>query len=90
MNPALQRAQEALETLPIDSIDAEGATPESNPGVEQGVPKSFRRLKWNELVQVGDFVVHQLRGFELWEGPSGFRADSFVKPIYRRDRRRPC
>ena len=47
-------------------------------------PKGFRRLKWNELVRLGDFVVDEQGGFELWEGPGGFRADSFVKPIYRR------
>jgi len=49
------------------------------------VPKGFRRLKWNELVISGDFVMDDLRGFAPWEGPSGFRADSFVKPIYRQD-----
>jgi len=48
-------------------------------------PKRFRRLKWNELVNRGDFVTNERRGFEPWEGPSGFRADAFVKPIYRRD-----
>ena len=49
-----------------------------------GVPERFRRLKWNELVCQGDFVTDEHRGFEPWEGPSGFRADAFVKPIYRR------
>jgi hypothetical protein len=48
-------------------------------------PKHFRRLKWNELVGRGDFVASEHQGFEPWEGPGGFRADSFVKPIYRRD-----
>ena len=48
-----------------------------------GVPKRFRRLKWHELVSVGDFVADTQQGFELWEGPNGFRADAFVKPIYR-------
>jgi len=55
---------------------------------ETGAPKRFRRLKWNELVTQGDFVSDGHRGFELWEGPTGFRADAFVKPIYRPDRRR--
>lgn len=50
-----------------------------------GGPKHFRRLKWNELVSRGDFVADEHQGFEPWEGPGGFRADSFVKPIYRRD-----
>ena len=52
------------------------------------VPKRLRRLKWYELVRLGDFVADEHQGFALWEGPSGFRADAFVKPIYRRDERR--
>jgi hypothetical protein len=53
-------------------------------------PKSFRRLRWNELVSRGDFVADGNQGFEPWEGPSGFRADAFVKQIYRRLKRRPA
>lgn len=49
-----------------------------------GDPKRFRRLKWNELVRRGDFVMDGHQGFEPWEGPSGFRADAFVKTIYRK------
>jgi len=52
------------------------------------VPKRFRRLKRNELVTRGDFVADEQRGFEPWEGPSGFRADAFVKSVYRRHRSR--
>jgi len=48
--------------------------------------KQFRRLKWDELVVSGDFIVNDRRQFEPWEGPSGFRADAFLKPIYRRKR----
>jgi hypothetical protein len=48
------------------------------------VPERFRRLKWNELVCQGDFVADERLGLEPWEGPGGFRADAFVKPIYRR------
>jgi len=44
----------------------------------------LRILKRNERVQRGDFVEDGRAGFELWEGPGGFRADSFVKQIYRR------
>lgn len=44
----------------------------------------LRMLEWNELVRTGDFVTDGKAGFELWEGPSGFRADAFVKSIYRR------
>jgi hypothetical protein len=51
--------------------------------------RHFRRLKSNELVSHGDFVGNAQQGFELWEGPGGFRADSFLQPIYRRDGKRP-
>lgn len=54
------------------------ATPESLSAA------GLRRLEWNELVRKGDFVVDGHDGFEPWEGPSGFMADSFVKPTYRR------
>lgn len=53
-----------------------------------GVRERFRRLKWNELVRQGDFVANGNRRLELWEGPGGFRADAFVKPIFRRRARR--
>ncbi len=48
------------------------------------VAASFRILEWNELVRRGDFVEDGHQGFEPWEGPAGFRADAFVKQIYRR------
>lgn len=51
--------------------------------------KQLRRLKPNELVSHGDFVEDGRSGFEPWEGPGGFRADSFVKPIYRKWTHRP-
>jgi hypothetical protein len=62
------------------------ALPRSNPpaSVAGAVVKHFRRLKMNELVGCGDFVADPHLGFKPWEGPTGFRADSFVKPIYRR------
>ena len=53
-----------------------------------GVPQRFRRLKRNELVSVGDFVVDGHRRFEPWEGPSGFQARAFLRPIYRKTRSR--
>lgn len=46
-------------------------------------PTGLRPLKWNELVKRGDFVADGRQGFEPWVGPSGFRADMFVKQIYR-------
>jgi hypothetical protein len=55
--------------------------------VAKVIPKEFRLLKWNELVSRGDFVTNELEEFEPWEGPAGFRADSFVKAIYRRLKR---
>jgi hypothetical protein len=54
------------------------------------VPERFRRLKWNELVSRGDFVADGRQGFEPWEGPPGFRADAFLKPIYRRWKHQPA
>ncbi len=50
------------------------------------VLESFRRLKADEVVSPGDFVKNGHQGFDPWEGPSGFRASSFVKPIYRRQK----
>ncbi len=52
-------------------------------------PDCFRPLKWNELVKRGDFVADGRQGFEPWVGPSGFRADAFVKQIYRQLVHRP-
>ena len=64
-------------------MNSEGVNqPEAS--AKASVPKHFRRLKWNELVSLGDFVANEHRRFEPWEGPSGFRADAFVKTIYRR------
>jgi hypothetical protein len=73
---------------------ASGATGTTQPGSKprasknEAAPKRLRRLKWNELVSLGDFVADEHRGFEPWEGPSGFQADAFVRPIYRRVERR--
>lgn len=50
----------------------------------------FRPLKWDERVRRGDFVQDEQQGFEPWVGPPGFRADTFVKQIYRRLGRRPA
>lgn len=52
--------------------------------VDNSALESFRPLKWNELVKRGDFVKDVNEGFEPWEGPAGFRADSFIKTIYRK------
>jgi hypothetical protein len=54
------------------------------------VPKRLQRLKWNELVRAGDFVEDSRHGYEPWEGPGGFRADAFIKTIYRKLVRQPA
>lgn len=43
----------------------------------------FRRLQGDETVSRGDFVVDPRDRLVPWEGPSGFRADAFVNPVYR-------
>lgn len=57
---------------------------ENDPAAVSPGPEGLRLLKWNELVRRGDFVEDGREGFEPWEGPGGFRADAFVKQIYRR------
>jgi len=65
---------------------ARSMQPTGEPAAQSGagVLERFRRLKWNEVVCHGDFVADERLGLEPWEGPGGFRADTFVKPIYRR------
>jgi len=53
-------------------------------------PKRLRRLKWNGLVRRGDSVEDNPNGFEPWIGPAGFRADAFIKTIYRKLARQPA
>jgi hypothetical protein len=48
------------------------------------VPGRLRPLKGNERPEPGDFVEDGSGSFEPWIGPSGFRADTFLKQIYRR------
>lgn len=55
-----------------------------------GMSKHFRRLKWNEVVSRGDFIVNKKHELEPWSGPGGFRADTFVNPICRPLTRRPA
>jgi hypothetical protein len=50
--------------------------------------KRFRRLASDEMVVRGDFVADGRQKFQLWEGPTGFRADSFFKPMYRQHENR--
>ena len=54
-------------------------------------PRNPRLLKGHEIVRHGDFVEGKeaAGGYVPWDGPSGFRADAFIKPIYRGGVRRP-
>jgi hypothetical protein len=63
---------------------------ETDPSAFAAVPKRFRRLKWNEIVRRGDFVEDGRHGLEPWEGLTGFRANSFIKTIYRKLASRPA
>jgi hypothetical protein len=71
---------------------AGGAVPIAQPANKPGPPakadvsEHFRRLSSDEVVSPGDFVKDGHHGFEPWEGPGGFRADAFLKPIYRRQK----
>jgi len=64
------------------------ATHRGGDSAKGGEPKGFRRLKFNELVSIGDFVQNESCDLEPWDGPRGFQAGSFVKPIYRPERKR--
>lgn len=46
--------------------------------------KNLRPLKWDEVPRRGDFVEDGRNGFEPWIGLTGFRADAYVKQIFRR------
>lgn len=43
----------------------------------------FRRVRPDELVVPGDYIKDGEDRYEPWEGPRGFRAASFCKPVYR-------
>lgn len=43
----------------------------------------FRRVGSDELVIPGDYIKDAENRYEPWEGPRGFRAASFCKPVYR-------
>ena len=61
----------------------------SDPVADAILPSGMRLLKWHERVMVGDFVKDGRTGFVPWEGPHGFRADAFVKQIFRRRKSQP-
>jgi hypothetical protein len=47
----------------------------------------FRRVRSDELVIPGDYIKDGEDRYEPWEGPRGFRAASFCKPVYRPERK---
>ena len=59
-----------------------------NVSTNRALEEQLRPLKLNELVRRGDYVGNGHHGFEPWDGPGGFRADAFLKIIYRRRARR--
>lgn len=63
---------------------------ENDPSVLPIILEHLRPLKWNERVLYRDYVADGRQGFKLWEGPGGFRADTFVRQTYRRLARRPA
>ena len=52
--------------------------------VVAGVASAFRRLRENELVWSNDYLFDRQVGLQLWDGPGGFQAGTFMKPVYRR------
>lgn len=57
--------------------------PDSGALIVAVAPPRLRRLKQSEVVRRGDWVEGGRQGFEPWEGPAGFRAGAFIKPIFR-------
>jgi hypothetical protein len=86
--PTLQPSQSTIMDMEACDTQRPHAVGQPAPSPKAGIPKRFRRLEWNEVVCRGDFVADERLGLEPWEGPSGFRADAFVKPIYRRSNSR--
>jgi len=74
-----------MNLAPLEQPATSGDTDRPAPTDEA---KRFRRLKFNELVSVGDYVAVNENQFEPWDGPRGFQAGSFVQPIYRPHGRR--
>jgi len=70
------------ETVFTDGRSRTKAAPPSKE-VKAEIPEGFRRLKWNEVVSHGDYVADEILGLQLWDGPTGFQAESFNRPIYR-------
>jgi hypothetical protein len=79
--------------LPVETIVTKAGRrsplKSTRPGHELGAPsnvntpRSFRQLNGSELVRRGDFVMDDVQVLQPWDGPNGFRADAYVKPVYR-------
>ena len=86
MKTYLEPAQNDVEDL--DSCETKGAASHFDTSASTEAPNHFRLVKSKEIVVAGDFILNKNHEFELWEGPSGFRADSFVMPVYRQEKLR--
>lgn len=82
----MEAADKSREPLAPDATGRTQSLSRPETTAQADIPGELRRLNGNEVVSRGDFVAGEHQGFELWEGPAGFRADSFVKPVYRQVR----
>ena len=85
MKTYLEPTQNDFEDL--DSCETKSAESNFETSAIAGAPNPFRLVKSKEIVVAGDFILNKNHEFELWEGPSGFRADSFVMAVYRQESR---
>ncbi len=84
MNSNINRTRDDIMNI---NYDIEPDEPPMTVSPESLAAAGLRPLEWNELVRRGDFVSDGQEGFEPWDGPSGFRADAFIKQIYRRSKK---
>ena len=72
----------------LDSCETKATESRCEAPVNGETSMHFRLLRSNELVVAGDFILNKNHEFEPWEGPAGFRADSFVMAVYRQIKRK--
>lgn len=82
----MEPGDNSREVLVPDTAGRTQSLSQPDASAKADIPIQLRLLNGNEVVSRGDFVAGEHQGFKPWEGPAGFRADSFVKPIYRRAR----
>jgi hypothetical protein len=85
--PPMQTKLISLQCDADDLDTCETKTTELKP-VQPAAPNHFRQVRSQEIVVSGDWVMNKSQELEPWEGPSGFRADSFVMTVYRQESRR--